>query len=158
MVHEEIEQELYTSYLEKELRLDAQGCWFHDGVRFTHKKLSSFFHRSIFYDKELESYVLLIGKGRATFKHDGFVRFVFRIDEEDNGELVVQLLCGSQVALDPGNLLISTVDDVFLLKLPSLEIARFTRPAQQAILEYAESERTLVVNGRSHLIPFYEDE
>ena len=149
-------EKLYTSYLEKQLRLDAQGTWHHDDTPFSHKRLSELFHRSVLWDDELKDYVIRIGKGRATFSHEGRVRFITSLREED-GKLFARTAGGSEEELNPADLRL-TEEEEFVVFSENSPLTYFTRTAQQQILSHAESERALEIGGNLYTVPFLEDE
>ncbi|MCB0330106.1 MAG: DUF1285 domain-containing protein [Bdellovibrionales bacterium] len=154
-------EKLYTSYLKKELFLNREGQWFHNGTAFTHKRLSELFHRSLVWDPELKEYVLRIGRGRATFSHEGFIRFVIslqEVEDQDAESCVRAHFIGGEVeALHPERLRL-TEDESFVLLSEGRPPARLTRNAHQLLLEYGESERSIVMGGRTYTIPYFEGE
>jgi len=147
-------KQLFTSYMGKELFLSKNGEWFHEGVKFSHKKLASLFHRSIRWDAELNSFVIRIGKGRATFTHDGYVRFVTAITETDAGISVI-FASDESLPMSPKDLCIQQEEDqeIFLLRSPGFPTARFTRRAQQLLLQYAQSDNSLKIGDAIFTIP-----
>jgi hypothetical protein len=147
----ELEQ-LFTSYMGEELFLNREGEWFHEGTRFTHKKLAQLFHRSIQWDEELEQYVLRIGRGRATFSHEGYVRFITSLTEECN-TLTAHFADGTTSPLLPEQLCMKhSPTATFILNTPSHPPARFTRTAHQQLLQHAESENSIRIGNTTYQI------
>lgn len=152
----ELEQ-LFTSYMGEELFLNREGEWFHEGTRFTHKKLAQLFHRSIQWDEELEQYVLRIGRGRATFSHEGYVRFITSLTEEHNS-LTAHFADQTTCPLLPEQLcMTSSPSASFVLNVTSYPPARFTRTAHQQLLQHAESENSIRIGNTTYQISICEE-
>lgn len=152
----ELEQ-LFTSYMGEELFLNREGEWFHEGTRFTHKKLAQLFHRSIQWDEELEQYVLRIGRGRATFSHEGYVRFITSLSEEHD-TLTAHFADGTTSTLIPEQVCMTTCPTAtFILNPPSHPRARFTRTAHQQLLQHAESENSIRIGNTTYEIANCEE-
>jgi hypothetical protein len=66
----------YTAYLQGSLVLDADGHWWHEGVKFKNEKLALFFHHAIQYCPDDGNFYVVIGRQRALFTYEDTALFV----------------------------------------------------------------------------------
>lgn len=140
---------------ESTIRLDAEGRFFHDGVRVDHPALEAALHSWIARHPDDGRYILTNGYDWTYFQVDDapYVVRSVRI-EEDRIDLV--LSDATVEPLDPASLRIGEGDALYAKVKKSAFDAKFSRHAQTELApvlgEDGEGNVVLRVGGRAHRI------
>jgi hypothetical protein len=98
---------------ESTLRLDADGCFFHDGAAVEHPKLAAALHTWIARHPDDGRFILTNGYDWTYFTVDD-VPFFVRSVKEDAGDAVLVLSDGTEEALDPATVHLGRRGDLYL--------------------------------------------
>jgi hypothetical protein len=139
------------------LRLDAEGCFWHQGTPVEHRRTVEALHRGLHRAPD-GRWATRIGAEWGYVAVDDAARFVRRVELEGTG-LRVWLLTGdefvvSSSALAAGALGASARDALYLI-LPEGERALLTRTAHLSLIPFLGEEQgawTLLVGGVRHPI------
>ena len=142
-----MEEAIYTAFLKGSLKLSKTGEWWHNGKPFTNKKLSDYFHKSIFWRENEQDYVIRIGKQQATFDLEDTPFFVLTIDQSVV-PWKITLSDGTTEELSPTSLSLGPEDQIYCL-VKTTHRARFSRAAHQLLLAHAMSEDEIAVAGKT---------
>ena len=146
---------LYTAMLEGSITLDRHGIWYHNGDVLKHKRLAQFLHRHVVWDKELETYVIRYGKGRATFSYDRCVYFVKALDT-NTSPFSITLLDDTSEELNYHSLRIDSAHRIYCTVKGGHD-ACFLRSPHQVLLQYAVSDHSLYLDGSNIPLSSYGD-
>ncbi|MCK6570086.1 DUF1285 domain-containing protein [Myxococcota bacterium] len=114
-----------------DLRLDADGQWFHDGEPFTHRGLIALFNRGIDVSDETGEPIVRIGAHWAYIRCDD-VPFVIRSVRVSEAALDALLNTESRVTFPPDALRLGPAG-VLYAELSPRRRARFSRAAQASL-------------------------
>jgi hypothetical protein len=131
-----------------DLRLDAEGRWWHDGQPFENERLIALFDRGIDVHPDSGEPILRVGTQWCYFRADD-VPFVVRRLVDDGG-LVAELNTGERVAV-PEDALEVGVNEVVYARLGPRRRARLSRQAQSALAAWLREDEdglAVVVDGR----------
>ena len=136
---------IYQFDFSKRLRLSKTGEWFHDDIQFTHKRLTSLFHRSIEWDDKEQGYFIRIGQQRAKFECEDTAYFVTELFDIST-PWRIKLLDDSEEVLNPASISVGN-EGQFYCSVKGGHRARFGRASHQALLAHAVGNNTLVIDG-----------
>ncbi|MEW6671694.1 MAG: MFS transporter permease [Thermodesulfobacteriota bacterium] len=134
-------------------RLDKNGNWRSDEVKFRNRKIINYFHSLIkkdrdgFYlEQEHANYI-----EKVYFPYEDTALFVSRIIESDG--LILCLNTGNQIRLDPQQLFIRN-DDLYFQS--GEDLIKFSENALLALahhMDEADDQFVVIIDGKKHLIP-----
>lgn len=140
---------------ESTIRLDAEGRFFHDGVRVEHPALEAALHSWIARHPDDGRYILTNGYDWTYFQVDD-APYVVRSLRIEKDRIDLTLSDGTVEALDPGSLRIGQGDALYTKVKGGDFDAKFSRHAQNelapALAEDAEGQLILRVGSGEHRI------
>jgi hypothetical protein len=141
-----------------DLRLDADGRWYHDGEAFTHAGLIALFNRGIDVSPETGEPIVRVGEQWAYFRCDD-VPFIVRTVRLTPDGLEAVLNTEARTTIAPAALRASRSGVLYAAFAPG-RLARFSRAAQaalaDALTETPEGEVALRWAGGCAAIPTVE--
>lgn len=133
-----------------DLRLDAQGRWYHDGQPFTHPRLIALFDRGIDVHPETGEPILRIGDKWCYIRCDDTPFIVRRLRLGPEG-LVAELNNGERLPVPADGFEVGANEVVYARLAPNRR-ARLSRDAQSALAEWLQEAPggglAVVVEGR----------
>jgi hypothetical protein len=129
-----------------DLRLDAEGTWYHEGVPFTHPRLVELFDRGLDVHPDTGEPTLRVDDKWCFVRVDDVPFLVRALTATDHG-LEARLNTRETLSL-PADLAFEMVGDRVYLQLDPRRRARLTRPAQAALASWlVEREGALEVRA-----------
>ncbi|RJP67523.1 MAG: DUF1285 domain-containing protein [Candidatus Abyssobacteria bacterium SURF_17] len=133
-----------------ELRIDAEGRWYHEGIEIAREDIRKFFSRHLARRDDGEYYIQ-IGEDEAPVIVEDAPFLVVRVERNTHGGLTLLLSDGSTEPLAPETIMFKDSNVPYCMVRTNME-ARFSRPAYYQLAEYicydAEADRyCLCVNG-----------
>ncbi len=118
-----------------ELRIDAEGRWFHEGVEIVHDDIRRLFYESLVRRENGDYYVEMANDEFPVIVEDAPL-IVIRVTKSPDGDLMMLLSDGSATKLNPRAL-------TFEARVPYCVVrdnieARFSRPAYYQLAEFIE--------------------
>ncbi len=120
-----------------DLRVDAEGHWYHDGVRFEHERLITLFSRGLDLHAQTGEPILRVGDKWCYIQADD-TPFVVRALKLQGDALVARLNTGEQVSLAVDAL--SARDDHLYARLDERRHARLDRATQNSLGELLDED------------------
>lgn len=121
-----------------DLRMDAEGRWWHDGQPFAHPRLTALFDRGVDLHPDTGEPILRVDDTWCYFRADD-TPFQVRRLALTGDTLTATLNNGQQLALGPGARFEVDGDHVYLTAAPRRR-ARLTRQAQAALADWLDED------------------
>lgn len=134
MEEKEFKAWLDTKRRSLDLRLDANGDWWHDNEPFEHRRLIDVFNRGIDLHPDSREPIIRIGTTWCYFKSEGSPYLVRRLLTVDQELVGVRLNTEAEVFIKMATF--STLNGHLVMNQKPFGIIRFDRPSQAAIAPY----------------------